>query len=158
MSQVDKLHYMTTIFWIVIGFLIWYCFIIGFIIPIYYKVFRIRYRYEKMIMEKIKKNENIIYMYNEELGDFVTYKISDEIMKKTYFLSNGEQFKIVSGILFKLWTFDDEMRSLKTFSENGMLMKQHYNDINIINSSLIEGINKNVDKIISYSRDDMVVS
>ena len=60
MSQVDKMHFLPTFIWIVIIFILWYCIIIGKIIPMYYNTLRGRYIYEKNLWNKVKENEYVI--------------------------------------------------------------------------------------------------
>lgn len=62
MSQIDKLHFMPTFVWIIVLFIFWYMFIIGLLLPVYYKTLRGRYLYEKNLWSKIKEKEIILQL------------------------------------------------------------------------------------------------
>jgi len=53
MSQIDKIHFIPTLIWVLIGYLCWYCFILIFFVPKYYKVLRSRYFLELNLLNKI---------------------------------------------------------------------------------------------------------
>jgi F-type H+/Na+-transporting ATPase subunit alpha len=61
MSQVDRVHFLPTLIWIVIFFLMWYGFVIIWILPMYYKTLRSRVMYEKMLWNEII---NSIYLFS----------------------------------------------------------------------------------------------
>lgn len=99
MSQVDKLHFFPTFFWVLVGFIIWYSFIIGFLIPAYYKVFRIRYKYEKEIWKNIRKQEYLI-----RITEIYFHTIMYEIIRKyklVMFVKYFKNFLIVNKVMLK---------------------------------------------------------
>jgi F0F1-type ATP synthase membrane subunit b/b' len=49
MSQVDKVHYLPTLVWVIILFIIWYVLVLVWIIPMYYKSLRSRVMFEKAL-------------------------------------------------------------------------------------------------------------
>jgi F-type H+-transporting ATPase subunit alpha len=60
MSQVDRMHFMPVLVWVIIGFILWYLIILSIIIPVYYSTFRGRYLYEKKLWTKIKEDEYLL--------------------------------------------------------------------------------------------------
>ena len=53
MSQVDKLHFMSSLVWISLLFFFWYIFISAIIFPTYYKNFRVRNLYSQLLFKDI---------------------------------------------------------------------------------------------------------
>jgi len=64
MSQVDKLHFLSTLFWIFILFLLWYGIVFFFIVPLYYSVMRGRIEYERFLINIIISNEYVVSIYS----------------------------------------------------------------------------------------------
>ncbi len=60
MSQIDRLHFLPTLIWVIILFLIWYFLILCFVMPLYYKTLRTRFFVEKHLWNKINTNEYIL--------------------------------------------------------------------------------------------------
>ena len=60
MSQVDRLHYFSSLIWVIFFFIIWYCFIAGFCFPLYYKNLRGRYLLEKFIWSNINYDSYLL--------------------------------------------------------------------------------------------------
>jgi len=61
MSQVDKVHYLPTLVWVIIIFIIWYVLVLVWIIPMYYKSLRSRVMYEKALWNNVIE---YIYLLN----------------------------------------------------------------------------------------------
>ena len=71
MSQVDRLHFLSTLFWIIILFIVWYFLIFSFIYPIYYKTLRGRMEYETHLFKSILKNEYSLRIF--KLNSLIFY-------------------------------------------------------------------------------------
>jgi len=60
MSQIDKIHFFPTLFWVMCGYIVWYLFIMLFFVPKYYKSLRSRFFLEYTLFCKI--NDILISM------------------------------------------------------------------------------------------------
>ena len=108
MSQVDKMHFMPTLIWIIILFIVWYCIIISKIIPFYYNTLRVRYFYEKNLWIKVKENEFFIKILDIIYGFWIfeliqLFKISSVIhLYKNGFLLNNIMLKNIKKFYSEL--------------------------------------------------------
>ena len=77
MSQIDKIHFLPTLIWVVIGYVAWYGYILMFVVPKYYKVMRVRYYLEIKVWERI--NEIIMSIEQKRIFFLIWQK---SILKK----------------------------------------------------------------------------
>jgi len=94
---------MSTLFWIVLSFVLWYFLVFSFVYPVYYKTFRIRMEYENFLSESITKDEYSLRIF--KLNSLVFYA---KIFKK---------FKLLVTLKF-----------FKSFSTNYKVLIENYND------------------------------
>ena len=82
MSQVDRIHFMSTLFWVMFLFIIWYFVIFVFIFPFYYKTLRSRVEYENLIVinyiliKRLVKINNYYNIEYEIIGVWMPFYIS----------------------------------------------------------------------------------
>jgi len=65
MSQIDNLHFLPTLIWIIILFICWYLIIISLVLPTYYKTIRSRYLFENNLWKKMKEKELILNLLDK---------------------------------------------------------------------------------------------
>ena len=70
MSQVDRVHFLPTLVWVIILFLVWYGLVIVWIVPMYYRSLRSRVMFEKTLWNEIL---NSIYLLKVLIHYFEVY-------------------------------------------------------------------------------------
>lgn len=157
MSQLDIVHFFSIISWVMVLFLIWYGFILGIILPKYYKVMRSRSLYKNFLYKEIKKSEyklslikvyymnwmlEIIKIFSLKL--IIKYaKINIEEIKKVLYTeedieNTGYVFKVSDDIVYARGLLKVQMSEMVRFKlENN---EELYGIVNYLDNEGVAGI------------------
>ena len=95
MSQVDRIHFLSTLSWVITLFSVWYFLVFSFIYPVYYKTLRGRAEYEIFLYKLIAKNE--YYSRSFKLNSLIYYikrfKISKVFIILNFFKNSSISYK-----------------------------------------------------------------
>jgi len=109
MSQVDRIHFLPTLVWVVGLFLIWYGFIVCWVFPMYYRSLRSRVLLEQSLWTEILNSVYLLYVIKRFFENFTNI-----IIKFFNLLSIVRFFKNFSVIVLK----NNKMISQKRFYDS----------------------------------------
>src|SRR5687768_7863708 len=113
MSQVDRAHFLSTLIWIILSFLLWYFLIFSFIYPSYYRTLRGRAEYEIFLYKLILKNEFLVRLF--KLNDIAFFVKKIKLLKIFNIVSFFKSFSINYGALIDNY---NEKKNFFSIEEN----------------------------------------